>query len=202
MNKTIDIDNFIGIYDNFFSFELCDNLITYFEWCQKNNRVWARSSGEIHSSYKKDNATLLNTDENILELSFMSGNIPPLMSEFNSAFWDECYELYREQYPVLNSYHNHTIFSYKVQKTLPGEGYHIWHAEDGEREHRARMGVYILYLNDVEEGGETEFIYMKRRIPPRKGRLVIFPPNYPFAHRGNPPLSGEKYILTGWIEMC
>jgi hypothetical protein len=52
----------------------------------------------------------------------------------------------------------------------------------------------------VEEGGETEFLYLSQRVKPKTGRLVIFPSGYVHTHRGNPPLSGEKYIMTGWIE--
>lgn len=61
--------------------------------------------------------------------------------------------------------------------------------------------AFIVYLNDVEGGGETEFLYLGRRVSPVQGRLVIFPAGYTHTHRGNPPLSGEKYILTGWIEL-
>ena len=58
----------------------------------------------------------------------------------------------------------------------------------------------MLYLNSVTEGGETEFLYQKRRIKPQQGRLVIFPAGFTHTHRGNPPLSGDKYILTSWVE--
>jgi len=57
-----------------------------------------------------------------------------------------------------------------------------------------------LYLNDVEEGGETEFLYVKRRVSAKKGRFVLWPAGFTHTHRGNPPLSGEKYIMTGWVE--
>lgn len=62
------------------------------------------------------------------------------------------------------------------------------------------MLSYILYLNDVEEGGETEFLYYGKRIKPTAGTLLLWPAGFTHVHRGNPPLSGEKYILTGWVE--
>jgi hypothetical protein len=83
---------------------------------------------------------------------------------------------------------------------MPGQGYHVWHCEDMALEFRRRIGTYILYLNDVEEGGETELLYLNQRIKPTAGTLVLFPSGYIHAHRGNPPLSGVKYILTGWLE--
>ena len=62
------------------------------------------------------------------------------------------------------------------------------------------MLVAILYLNTVKEGGETEFLYQRTRISPKQGTLILFPPSWTHTHRGNPPLSGNKYILTTWME--
>jgi len=57
-------------------------------------------------------------------------------------------------------------------------------------------------LNDVKEGGETEFLYQSVRVSPKKGTLVIWPAAFTHVHRGNPPLSGTKYIMTSWLEYC
>lgn len=190
-------DNFVGIYDDYFSDSLCGNLINYFNWCQTNNRTYSREEAEV---YKKDESTNLNPTS-ILELNFSFDNVQGFIQEFNDVFWNQCYVDYSNKFSTLKEYSQHTIFTYKVQKTLPGGGYHLWHCEDGSIEYRRRIGVYILYLNDVAEGGETEFLYFSKRIAPKKGRLIIFPPNFPWAHRGNPPLSGTKYIMTGWIEL-
>jgi hypothetical protein len=58
----------------------------------------------------------------------------------------------------------------------------------------------ILYLNDVEEGGETEFLYFSKRVKPKQGTLLLFPASFTHTHRGNPPLSGTKYIMNTWLE--
>lgn len=192
----IEHDNFIGVYDGYFSDEYCRGLIKYFEWCNDNNRSYGRPDKE---SVKKDQSIVLNP-QGVTDIVFAPENIRQFVTEFNSTFWDLCYKDYSGTYSVLADYDRHSIFTYKIQRTDPAGGYHVWHSEDGGVCHSRRMGVYILYLNDVEQGGETEFLYLSKRIQAKTGRLVIFPPNYPWAHRGNPPLSGAKYIMTGWLE--
>jgi len=192
----MSIDNFIGIYDGVFSDKFCDDLVAHYEWCKANNKTYGRDCVE---SLKKDDALNINPT-NFNEIAFTQENAGGYLSEFNDKFWNVCYKEYLNQYSVLASYANHTIYTYKIQRTDPAGGYHIWHCEDMTTAFSRRIGVYILYLNDVEEGGETEFLYLSKRVRPKKGRLVIFPPNYPWAHRGNPPLSGVKYIMTGWTE--
>ena len=64
-----------------------------------------------------------------------------------------------------------------------------------------RLLTALCYLNDVEEGGELEFLYQSKRIKPRQGDFVLWPAGYTHHHRGNPPLKGEKYIYTGWLDI-
>ena len=40
----------------------------------------------------------------------------------------------------------------------------------------------------------------KIRVKPKKGRVSIFPADFPYVHRGNPPLKKDKYILTSWFN--
>ena len=89
-------------------------------------------------------------------------------------------------------------FDVKAKKILPGAGYHDWHFESMELVSASRVTVVQLYLNTINEGGETEFLYMNKRIPAVEGRVVIFPSSYPYTHRGNPPIGQTKYILTTW----
>lgn len=96
-----------------------------------------------------------------------------------------------EPYPICEE-------SSRIQMTKPSQGFHLWHCENSSLTVRNRILTWILYLNDIDEGGETEFIHLSERISPKTGRLVIFPAGFTHAHRGNPPLSDTKYIITGW----
>ena len=57
----------------------------------------------------------------------------------------------------------------------------------------------MIYLNDIEDGGETEFQYQRRRISPSAGTVVFFPAGLTHVHKGNLVLGEQdKYIVTGW----
>ena len=101
---------------------------------------------------------------------------------------------------MVSSVSTPVLSTIKIQKTLPQGGYHVWHCEHANVETGRRFAFIILYLNDVVSGGETEFLYQSARVEASQGRLVLAPAAYTHMHRGNPPLGGEKYILTSWLE--
>lgn len=96
--------------------------------------------------------------------------------------------------------------SVNLQKYEKGQGgYFHWHSEhfpdpsDPQQDSLHRTLVWMFYLNDVEEGGETEFFYQKIKSKPKKGSLVIFPSDFTHTHRGQKPISDDKYIFTSWV---
>jgi hypothetical protein len=90
-----------------------------------------------------------------------------------------------------------------VQKYRQGiGGYLHWHAEIWREENFEalhRIVTWLYYLNDVDEGGETEFFFQNRKAKPKKGTCVIAPSGFTHTHRGCIPLSGDKYIATSWL---
>lgn len=115
------------------------------------------------------------------------------------VFWQDVYPQYRAKYGALNKISTHTTRDIKVQKTLPGQGYHMWHCEH-DKAYQNRLMAWIVYLDDHAQGGETEFLYLHKRVVPKAGTLVLFPSSFIYTHRGNPPLEHEKHIMTGWVE--
>lgn len=87
---------------------------------------------------------------------------------------------------------------YQIQKTLPGDFYDWHHDFLCDSSIGGRRITYLWYLNDIAQGGETEF-FDGTRITPKEGSLLLFPAEWSFYHRGRPPKHQIKYICTGWI---
>jgi len=195
MEKTYNINNFIGVYDNYITKEECNKGIKLFENQNKFNKTLNRIAFEKAPVLeKKDNQFFANP--NTIDVWWES--LKPMMLNFDLAWNHYC------QHTGAKDAYNQGFFytSLKIQKTLPTEGYHVWHIEHGKGfEYEPRAFVFSIYLNDVEEGGETEFLNFSKRTKPKTGRIVIWPAAFPYLHRGNPPLSGEKYILTSWMML-
>ena len=194
MNFTIT-DDFVGVFQDYFPNDLCDRYIQHFDQMEKLNLTNDRTA--LTSKHVVDDRAV-----NLVNSSFYHGtNINHLLiNEFTSVLWGQIYEEYSKKYSILKDFAPHQVYEIKLQKTQPGEGYHLWHSESNSRMHSNRILVFSLYLNTVEEGGETEFLYLKKRFRPVKNRLLIWPSGFTHTHRGNPPLSNDKYIITGWIE--
>ena len=90
------------------------------------------------------------------------------------------------------------FYDFKLKKIPVGGGFHDWHFENSTVISCARQLVIQIYLSDIEEGGETELVYLNKRVKSKAGRLIIFPAGYTHVHRGNPPIGQEKYIATTW----
>ena len=191
--KEVNINNFIGVYDNYITREECNRAIHLYEEQNNFNNTINRIGGEQASILNKQDQQFFAAPRN---LNVWWKSLKPMMVNFDLA-WNH----YIKHTGALEAYDNSLSFTdLKIQKTLPTEGYHVWHVEYGKGyDIEKRAFVFSIYLNDVEEGGETEFLHFSKRCKPKAGRIVIWPAAFPYLHRGNPPLSGEKYILTSWM---
>ena len=70
-----------------------------------------------------------------------------------------------------------------------------WNSNDAKR-----FLNMMWYLNDVEDGGSTEFTEFELEIQPKAGSLLIFPPFWMFPHKGNLLKTGKKYLLSTYLH--
>tara|TARA_R100001460_G_scaffold6184_1_gene16346 strand:- start:620 stop:1216 length:597 start_codon:yes stop_codon:yes gene_type:complete len=194
--KIMNINNFIGVYDNYITKEECDKAIKLYEEQNKFNNTINRSNFEGAPILTKQDKQFFVAPDNI---NVWWQDLKSLMVNLDMA-WKH----YEKNVAAAEAYGQPGFHytSLKIQKTLRTEGYHTWHIEHNKGfDNEARAFVFAVYLNDVEEGGETEFLNFSQRVKPKTGRIVIWPAGFPYVHRGNPPLSGEKYILTSWMML-
>lgn len=191
--------DFIGMYENVYPDGFCSHVISEFERLITNGVCGNRQDSEgVSKRMKEDYFYFLNLRNHNLSTF---NDIDPTQLFFDGL--QKCYEEYVKEYDILQDL-NVKCTSVKVQKTVPGAGYHVWHCEQGNGESANRALTYILYLNSLNDNcaGETEFLYQKMRIPPQENTMVIWPAAYTHPHRGN-VVHGDnsKYIITGWFYL-
>lgn len=193
----INYTDFIGLYDNVFPDGFCDHVIKEFEKLKTYGAGSNRQMSEGATKTRKDDYHIFLNIENHPLSNF--GDRSTLSIFFEGL--QKCYDEYTNEYDILKD-QNLKCCTVKVQRTDPGSGYHVWHAEQGPDSLSSRCLVYSVYLNDIESAGETEFLYQRIRVAPKENTLIIWPAAFTHAHRGN-VVHGDKskYIITGWFTI-
>ncbi|MGS0692518.1 2OG-Fe(II) oxygenase [Shewanella sp. 0m-4] len=217
--------DFIEIYPNAIPDDFCDELISKFD---THSGVRAgRTGGGVDESKKRSFDLMLDSHEDLAPLKnkllgytlsyatqYFDKYAMALMGAVAVNVADEqgqSVTLTPENYERYGKSRAEAIIKYlyrsgsiNIQKYLQAKGgYPHWHSEQfpqvSHNEALHRVVLYMFYLNDVEEGGETEFYYQNKLIKPKKGTMVIAPAGFTHSHRGNIPKSHDKYIATSWI---
>ena len=182
------INDFIAVYENILTPDECEYYINLVEHYILNGLI----TKEEKSFHKTDHYSInFNNDVsyNILSGDNLSMEFLPKIKEYVDD--------YLKKFSVLGQ-EKLLIYDTKAKKIPVGGGFHSWHYENTGLQVSARKLVIQLYLNTIEEGGETEFLYINKRIKAEKGRLIIFPAALTHTHRGNPPIEQHKYIVSTW----
>jgi len=220
------MDDFIGVYDDALSAQQCDALLARFEASDKVVRGRTGNGVDVDKKDSYDITINLHREwDDVTQLLLESmtrhlvqyvdryrmllmGSLSPTLAHpatgaptvLSMDNFEEVGRPYIEDL-VRVLYRPGTINLQKYRQA--SGGYHHWHSEiypqNASCDSLHRVLLWMFYLNDVEDGGETEFLYQGRKIAPKKGRLVIAPAGFTHTHRGNVARSGDKYIATSWI---
>lgn len=190
------MNNLIQVFENSINSRVCDNLIHKFEHNINNKK--GTTIGGYKPEYKKTMDLTFGPNENTHLLEIFN-----LLNSKLSYYVNKYKNITNFQLPTnfINQYH-------MMMKYLKNDGLYEWHndfhllgtsiGDADDKSGTCRILTYLFYLNTIDEGGETEFID-GTKIKPEKGKLLIFPATWPYVHKGNMPVSSNKYIVTGWL---
>jgi prolyl 4-hydroxylase len=173
--------------DNVLSSEECDRLIKYSKYKTLSDSVVFNNNYNTVNDTRISKTAWFELNEN--DVVSKCSNIAKKMTKKNDNNLEKLQLVY---YPVggyFRPHHDATKNSTIVTDVS------------------SREYTLLIYLNDVEEGGETVFPILNLEIKPKKGKGILFrtldendkiiPES---LHGGNPVIKGEKWICNNWIH--
>ncbi|MEP6940079.1 MAG: 2OG-Fe(II) oxygenase [Rudaea sp.] len=183
----LDVRNYVQWFDGALTPDFCERMVASFHQMP------------THQTLNGRDAQTALTDSTWVEL-----NIQPHVDDAFMGFFFHIVDRYLAEYnarlPMLLPVPSRPLLEdlrikrYRIEaqdKFQP-------HFDAGDK-HANRYMVFLWYLNDVAEGGETEFPDLGIRVQARAGRLLMFPPYWMFQHVGRPPVSNDKYIVSTYM---
>ncbi len=174
----------------FLTSEECDHIVRLTE----NGSTRSSVAGTGTQSIKYDEgrtsstAVLLDTDPIVSQVNQKMYTELGIEGPYSEPTQGQIYEVgqeFRHHQDAFgkDAYHNHCLSS----------GQRTW--------------TFMIYLNDVEEGGETDFPTIGKTFTPQKGMAVVWKnsngtgtENSAALHAGLPVKRGRKVIITKWFR--
>jgi prolyl 4-hydroxylase len=176
--------------EDFLTDEECDHLCNLIE--RSNVRSTVSGTGytqSVVSDFRTSSTATLNNGDPIVDsVDKRIAEELGVPQENGESFQGQLYEVdqqfkHHHDYFSGDSYNNHCLFS-------------------GQRTYTC-----MIYLNDVEEGGETDFLEINTTFSPKKGMAIIWKnsngtgtENPASIHAGMPVIKGRKMIITKWYR--
>lgn len=183
----------VALLDNVMSFEECDRLIEMSRAKLQRSTIVDPTNGQHKVITDRGSS---GTHFALNENAFIS-SLDRRISELMHWPMENGEGLQILNYQIGGEYKPH--FDYFPPEQT-GSGVHL--AKGGQR-----VSTLILYLNDVDQGGETIFPSLHLSVVPKKGSAIYF--EYCNAsgqvdpstlHGGAPVQAGEKWIATKWMR--
>lgn len=180
----MNITDFIQYHNDVLPYDYCDFFIKFFE---DNKKVAERFDNDGAPNFTKLDFTGISNEKMYQDINRSVAHI------FNRHA-----RQYARSTGMIDFFPKDYVFELIRVKKYDNNDHDEFqdHVDIGDKQSSARFLNLFCYLNDVDEGGETDFPYFNMSIKPKKGSLLMFPPNWFFPHAGRKPISGPKYILS------
>ena len=172
--------------DNFLSAEECEYFIKQIELNNQPSKVSENYGSNINTTYRKSSTSNLNSQDQLVS------NLKNKIANYLNIPVNKGESLQGQKYQPGQYFKQHNDFFH-------GSSYQTECLHSGNRTH-----TFMIYLNDVEDGGETAFINLNKKVKPKMGKAVVWTnlkngqADDTFLHEGTEVKKGVKYIITSW----
>jgi|TARA_Y100000296_G_scaffold44316_1_gene50919 hypothetical protein len=192
MNNSNMADNLIRVYDNVIDEVSCKMLIEKFEDSHEHYQTVHQEDGDERISFEQ---LILVEHE---EWESVQNGMLELFQDYIMRYKIDCL-IGKKMWPETYGYE-----AIRIKRYLAND-YDRFdpHVDVIDHNSSRRFLSFFIYLNDVDEGGETEFsspFWLNRIVKPKRGRLLMFPPMWPWVHAGKKPVSGRKYLINSYCH--
>lgn len=177
-------------HKNFLTPEECKELIAVSEASLRPSTVSNPKDEVITSNYRTSSTSDLHYFDSPY-LNYVDNKIAEFLNLY--PFLGET--LQAQKYNPGQYYKEHCDYFHPLTKEY--KTYTEWMGQ--------RTWTFMVYLNDVEEGGETYFKHLKLKVKPEQGKAIFWNnlyrngvPNPKTIHEATPPKKGDKYVITKW----
>ena len=183
-----ELKDYIKVYDEMFTKTFCDSII----------EAYTNSEKTVIDREQRPSFTEVNISQRYLAKDPLWVGI---QKQIQDVFVD-CIQLYMNSLQVEVDFPAKYSFEEYRVKYYDNNGHDQFkdHVDVGDYNSARRFLVMFLYLNDVKEGGETNFPNLNVAIKPKCGRILLFPANWQYRHSGLPPVSSQKYIVGSYLH--
>ncbi|ABA47147.1 2OG-Fe(II) oxygenase superfamily [Synechococcus phage syn9] len=184
-----NLENYIRIWDDVISEDLCKEIIEKFE------RDPAR-----HNKVNREQRPQF-IDYNISDrYEYKDPDWVQIQLDIQEVFIDYA-EKYIDALDVGPDFPARYCFEqYRIKKYSLATDCYKDHVDVQDYNSARRFLVGFIYLNTPYQGGETRFPKLDLDIKPVTGRMLMFPANWMYRHSGQPVVGSPKYLLGTYLQ--
>lgn len=186
----------IRVFDNTLSKEFCEELIETYE--NHPGKDLGLTGGGYKPTVKNCVDLYISNQEDLRDLdNRLHETLSPYVQQYVRELEEQASAKFEDMHPFPTDVVRDS--GYNMKKYEPNEGKFNWHSDNLTTiAGNVRLIGIIWYLNDVQEGGYTEF-FDGTKIQPATGRLLLFPATWTYPHRGVVAPT-KKYIITSFLS--
>ena len=190
------MDNLIKVYDDVIDKDSCDTLIGKFETHEEQHETVYQEEGDEKIAFKQLQMVKFEEWESVQQ------GMLELFQDYIVRYKMDC-NIKVKQWPAEYGYE-----AIRMKRYLNNDSDRFDpHVDVLNHDTSRRFLAFFIYINDVDEGGETKFLNFQKpgtfipfTVTPKRGRLLMFPPMWPWYHAGLKSESGNKYLIHSYCH--